>query len=273
MKIALITGASSGLGREYIRQMSDPRGPYADKFDAFYLVARRTERLKAIQQWCPKPCRLFPIDLSDPENLAPLKAALVREKPKIRYLINAAGLGKMGACTDIASADNDQVINVNVRALVDVTTLCLPYLSRGSHVLQVASTASFQPMPNLAVYGASKAFVRSYSEALNTELKDRGVHVTAVCPYWIKDTEFIHNAEKSGQKESPGVRVITKKHIPYQGTPFAVRCGDVVTQSLLDSTFNAWVSTPGLVCSLHRAVCKLLPDRVTVPLMNWISKF
>ena len=146
------------------------------------------------------------------------------------------------------------MIDLNCRAAVGVTDLCLPYLTRGSRVLEICSTAAFQPIPGLGVYAATKAFLQSYTKTLHHELLLQGIHVTAVCPYWVKDTEFIPIA-RGEEKE-------------FRHVPLASRSKSVVKLSLLASAWNLWVATPGIVCTLHRLASKFIPHALMVPLME-----
>ena len=242
MKIALVTGASSGLGREFVRQLG------ADgSLDEIWAVARREDRLTALQKYTARPVRPIPMDLTQREKVEELKAMLSAEKPDIAVLVNAAGMGRIGPTADIPDADNDAMIDLNCRAAVDVTAAALPYLRRGSRVLEICSTAAFQPLGGLGVYAASKSFLLSYSRSLHYEVRTKGILVTAVCPYWIKDTEFIPVARET--KDSTAVR-----HFP-----FASKCRHVVTWALNDATLGFSVSTPGPVCTLHRLVAKFIP--------------
>ena len=170
MKIAVITGASSGMGRETVLQLSD----HFPGFDEMWVIARREERLKELAAQCP--VRL-------------LESALRACSPDVKYLVNAAGFGKIGPVGSIASGDETGMVRVNCEALVAVTHLVLPYMTHNSRILMFASAASFLPQPDFAVYAATKAFVLSYSRALNEELKDRDIAVTAVCPGPVR-TEF-----------------------------------------------------------------------------------
>ena len=169
MNIALITGASSGLGREFARQVS--RDPHVQ---AVWAVARREDRLRQLASLCACPVRPVPLDLTDPQSLDALRDLLAREKPTVTRLVCAAGVGKMGRIDAVSPADSLGMIDLNCRAAVGVTQLCLPYLTRGSRVLELCSTAAFQPMPGLGVYAATKAFLQSYTKTLHYELLPRG---------------------------------------------------------------------------------------------------
>ena len=193
MKIALVTGASSGLGREFVRQIAEQ-----GKVEEIWAIARRRDRLEALQSISAVPIRVLALDLTRPGDMEYLRNTLQDELPDIRILVNAAGMGRMGPTVDIPAKDNDAMIDLNCRAAVDVTDAAFPYLHPGSQVLEICSTAGFQPIPGLNVYAATKAFLLSYTQTLHYELSPAGIHVTAVCPYWVKDTEFIGIAEKGG---------------------------------------------------------------------------
>lgn len=240
--IAIVTGASSGLGREFVRRL-----PKEEALDEIWVIARRRERLEALRREVSVPLRPLPLDLTDPQAFRTLDALLSEEQPCIRVLINAAGFGKIGGPGDVATSDCGRMIDLNCKAAVEVTNLALPYLKPGSRILQICSTAAFQPFPYLNVYAATKAFLYRYTRALRVELRARGISVTAVCPYWIKDTEFIQTAQQT--KNSRAIR-----HFPL-----ATMEKRVVQQALADSRHHFAVSTPGVVCTLHRAAAKLLP--------------
>ncbi|MGE4485661.1 MAG: SDR family NAD(P)-dependent oxidoreductase [Oscillospiraceae bacterium] len=176
MKIAVITGASSGLGREFVKQIARK-----SRLDAVWVIARRENRLREIAEELSVPVVPIPLDLTKQESFSVLQALLEEKKPDIRILVNAAGFGKMGNYVEIPVQDSDNMIELNCRALVRMTVLALPYMTRGARILEVCSTASFQPLPALGVYAASKAFIQSYSRSLRWELFGRGIHVTAVC--------------------------------------------------------------------------------------------
>lgn len=250
----MVTGASSGLGREFVRQLGEDRS-----LDEIWAVARRENRLRELRERTACPVRPIPLDLTKRESIEELKSLLAREKPAVSVLVNAAGMGRMGKTAGISDQDNDAMIDLNCRAAVDVTAAALPYLQRGSRVLEICSTAGFQPIPGLNVYAATKAFLQSYTKTLHYELLLSGVHVTAVCPYWVKDTEFIPKAKN---ERSQGFR-----HFPL-----ASKAENVVRWALLDSKLNLWVSTPGPVCMVHRLAAKFIPHAIMVPLLDVLRR-
>ena len=188
MSIAIVTGASSGMGKEFVLQLSQ----YV-KVDEIWVVARREDALKELQELVKIPIRPISLDLCKEESFASFDAILQTEKPDIKLLVNAAGFGKFGDFDKIPALDDYRMIDLNCKALVAMTRLCMPYMNRGSHVLQLDSLSAFQPVPYLSTYGATKAFVLSYTRAVSAELKPRGIRMMAMNPGWVK-TEFFNHA-------------------------------------------------------------------------------
>ncbi len=191
MKIAIVTGASSGMGREFVLQL----GNYVT-VDEIWVIARRREALEALAAEVSTKIRPISLDLCDLHSFTALEEMLAAEKPQVSLLVNAAGFGKFGSHHRISMEDELKMIDLNSRALVAVTRLVLPYMNPGSHILQLDSLSAFQPVPYLATYGATKAFVLSYSRAMNRELRPRGIRMMAMNPGWVK-TEFFDHAMKT----------------------------------------------------------------------------
>ena len=190
MKIAVITGASSGIGREFVYSV-DKRFVY----DEIWVIARRAERLEELKEKCRNTLRPLAMDLASEEDLKAYQALLEREKPEIALLINAAGCGVFGP---FAEKDLDALLHSAKLNSLSLTAMChmsLPYMKSGSSIVNMGSNSSWQPVPYQAVYGASKSYVLSLSRAIGRELKGRGIHVMCVCPGWIK-TEFQQVAEQ-----------------------------------------------------------------------------
>lgn len=175
-KVALITGASAGLGVEFARQLSK-RGY------RLVLAARRKERLEELARELGN-ARVIAIDLSKPSAAAKLVANIEAAGEQVDVLINNAGFGLIGRFAELDASREREMIDLNVGALTDLCRAVAPQMiARGSGaILNVASTAAFQPGPKMAVYFATKAFVLSLSEALHEELKPHGVHVSCLCP-------------------------------------------------------------------------------------------
>lgn len=210
---ALITGATAGLGAEFARQLA----PVASRL---ILVGRREERLcslsdalKILHPNLRIDC--FKADLSQSAERERLTAWIIREEVPLNLLINNAGLGELGP---FDSADWERLaplLEVNVTALTHLTHLLLPMLrsQSPSGILNVSSVAGFYPLPEMAVYAATKAYVTSFSEALRMELAPEGITVTALCPGPVP-TEFFEVASRNGET----IRAMDRTH-PALATP------------------------------------------------------
>ena len=192
MKIALITGASSGMGREYAKQIDKMK-----ECDEIWIVARREERLNVLKDELSTVTRVLPFDLTDSVQLGSLIEAVKSSGAEVKYLVNAAGFGKFGDYSEVSLSDIAGMIDLNDKALTLITAALIPQMKRGSHVIEMCSISAYLPLENMSVYAASKAYVLSYCYALRRELKKTGITVTAVCPGWV-DTEFAacaHNGD------------------------------------------------------------------------------
>lgn len=242
MNIAIVTGASSGLGAEFIKYLN------SEELDEIWAIARRRDRLEQLSEITDIPIRAVPMDLTEKSSIKELENLLSEEKPHIHILINAAGFGKIGSTEEIGREALDNMIDLNCRAAVDVTMLSIPYMQEGDRILEICSTAAFQPFQFLNVYAASKAFLYRFSRALYIELMPKKISVTAVCPYWIKDTEFIPVAQES---ENP--KAIRHFFL-------ASKKKSVAHIALNDSKLHLPVSTPGIMCTVHRIAAKFIPS-------------
>ncbi len=192
MKVAVITGASSGMGREFVVQLEK----YFD-IDEVWVIARREDRLKSLQNILKKTkVKAIPLDLTLKESFDIFHALLEKEKPDIKLLINASGFGYFGHYENIPMDYEEKMVDLNVKAYMNMTKLCLPYMHEGSNIIQLDSLSAFQPVPYIGVYAATKAFVLSYSKSLYMELEPRKIRVLSVCPGWVK-TEFFETASKT----------------------------------------------------------------------------
>lgn len=193
MNIAVVTGASSGMGREFVLQLS--------KFvqvDEIWAIARRAEALEVLKAEVSVPVRPVCLDLCDSTSFDSYAALLEAEKPNVKLLVNAAGFGKFGAYHKVSLTDDARMIDLNCKALLLMTRITLPYMTSGSHILELDSLSAFQPVPYITTYGATKAFVLSYTRSMNRELKSRGIRVMAMNPGWVK-TEFFNHAFQTNE--------------------------------------------------------------------------
>jgi hypothetical protein len=194
---ALITGASSGIGDALARR-------FAKAGHNLVLVARRRDALEKLAAELSKSAAIevhvIPCDLTDAQAPGRILSDLEQSGISIDILVNNAGFGAQGRFDEIEESTQIDILQLNIVALTRLTRLVLPQMvQRGrGMVLNVASTAAFQPGPYMAVYYASKAYVLSFSEALSEELRKKGVTVTALCPGATR-TEF---DQRAGMTES-----------------------------------------------------------------------
>ena len=189
-RIAIVTGASSGLGREIVRLIDGGRWPHVDEI---WAVARRAERLEAVVRTTGVPVRPFCLDLRDGASFDILEAALDEEPgTTVALLVNNAGAGTFGEFALQGCAEAGNMVALLVRATVELAYRVLPHMAAGSRIINVSSVAAFIPQPKLAVYAAAKRFVLDFSRALDVELGPVGIHVTALCPKFMR-TGFIEH--------------------------------------------------------------------------------
>ena len=252
MKIALITGASSGLGREFARQI--PK--LYQNLDEIWVVARRAERLNELEMELKVPVRIFDGDLNQDYIYKKLGIALGKSHANVRMLVNAAGYGKIGTFCEYGWKEETGMEDLNCRSLTRMTALCLPYMQCGSRIVNLSSAAAIGPQPGFAVYAATKSYVYSLSMALGRELKGSGIYVTAVCPGPV-DTEFFDHTGKE-------VASVKKK--------FRADAKDVVRKALIDSARGKKISVYGLSMKAAWVASKIVPDSVIVAVMEKIAE-
>lgn len=246
MRIAIISGATSGMGRDFARALA------REGVDGFWLVGRRKDRLTALaEELSPLPCRLFPCDLTEKAGLDEIKTALATDPVSVSWLVSAAGCGSIGKFEEGDPEDYSREIDLNCRALTLLTSYCLPYMDHGAHIVALASAAAYLPQPGFAVYAATKAYVLHLSRALARELRPRGITVTAVCPGPVR-TEFFIRAEKNGKKTPKG----KEKYMQESET--------VVRRALKAAKKGRTVTTPSLAMKLARLGAKLLPHALLI---------
>lgn len=253
MKIALITGASSGLGREFAVQAASQ-----NQFDEIWVVARRADRLQELADSLPVPVRPIPLDLQNAESFRVLKMLLKDAGADVRLLVCAAGFGKFGSCLDLSDEEISSMIDLNCKAVVRSCHAALDFMSEGSRIIVMGSSASFQPLPDFNLYAASKAFVVSFCRALNVELKPRRISVTAVCPGFVR-TEFFAVAKDTANPDA------CNNFKPLYESQ------DVVRQAYRDAGKSRDVSVYGAHVKLHRMVAKLLPAGVMMRIWKKIK--
>lgn len=214
--IAIITGASSGIGKAFLEEIVKEHGVYGSvPFDEIWAVGRNEEKLIEIKTLLGEE-RVIPVkaDLASPEDMSVLADRLATERPQVGLLINCAGMGMKGAVEDHPAKAIEDTIDVNCTSLAKLTRICLPYMilktpvltkDNSPRIINIASSAGFLPQPGFAAYAASKAFVISFSRALYYEFIDCGIIVTTVCPGPV-NTDFQRKATGGAQTEFTGIR-------------------------------------------------------------------
>lgn len=243
MKIAIVTGASSGLGEEYVRCLCESY----EEIDEIWVIARREERLNALKERFPqKKIFAVPMDLTDHDSYARLSEMLESEKPEVRVLVNNAGFGTLGDFDTMAMHTQTRMVDLNNRAMTAVTSVALPFMTKGSFVINVCSIASFAPNPRMTVYCSTKAYVLSFSKSLRFELKKKGINVLALCPGPM-DTEFLPAAgiEKGSSH--------TFDTLPRVNPAMAAE------RSLRYAAKGRGIYTPRVFFKLYRLLAKVLP--------------
>ena len=219
-RIAIVTGATGGLGREFIRLLLKEKN-----VDEIWALARNEKKLGRLKEKFGKKVKIYSIDLSS-----------VRQIQSIEESLN--------------------MIHVNIDAVVAMGLVCIPYMKKGSHLINIASQASFQPLPYQNIYSSTKSFVRNYSRALNVELKEKGIYVTVVCPGWIK-TDLYKRAEI-------GARKATTRYVGM------VTPDKVAKKALKDAKKGKDISIYSLFTKISHVAAKLLPQRIMMKI--WLRQ-
>lgn len=244
-KIAIITGASSGIGREFVRQLDY----HTKTLDEVWVIARRNDRLLQLEKEMHNiSLRILPFDLCKQEDINQFNFLLKEYKPQVRLLINAAGFGKEKKFKDLSQNEIENMISLNVNALTVVTHLILPYMTRPGNIIQMASASAFLPQKDFSVYAASKAFVLSFSQSLYAELKNEKITVTTVCPGPV-DTEFL-KISNDGKEQKTLKKIVTVLSQP------------VAYQALKDAKAGKILSVYGLPMKFVYLFSKIVPYRL-----------
>lgn len=253
-KVAIVTGASSGLGREFAIQI-------AEKYktvEEIWLIARRKDRLletKAeINRVSDKLVRILALDLTKEDDINFYRSILGRQNPAIRVLVNASGYGIGGHFENMTEDEAVGMVDLNCRAVVAMTHISLPYMTGPSNIINIASAAAFLPQPSFAVYAATKSMVLSFSRALGKELAGKNITVTAVCPGPVK-TEFFDIAQK---------HVKTKMY----KLVFRAKPDRVVKRALFDAYYMSDTSVYSPAMRIFRLICKFVPHGVILPFIK-----
>ncbi len=247
MKICVITGASSGLGKEYV---SCVYNRYTD-IDEIWIIARRLDRLNEIQSSFKSKVKAYSMDITKEDFAEKYEGLLKDNNAEIKLLINNAGFGKLGMFEDISLKDNVGMVNLNCAAFTTVAKISLKYMKEESKIINTCSIASFAPNTRMTVYSSTKAYVMSFSKGLREELKPRKINVLAVCPGPM-DTEFlpVANIGKGDSKTFDNLPRVNPKVI--------------AEKSLIASDKNKSVYTNRIIYKIYRLVAKILPQNLVM---------
>ncbi len=244
--IAIITGASSGMGEQCAYMLSD----LFTNLDELWLIARRAERLKIVSDKCALKARVMPLDLTDNSSYEYIENELKNPNAVVRFLINASGFGKIGNIGSIHAQQEADMIDLNCTALTKLTNITLPYMKKRSCIINFASAASFVPQPGFGIYSATKAYVLYYTLALREELKDNGIRVCCICPGPVK-TEFFNIAEEY------------KKSAFYKKL-FMARPEKVASKAIRDACNNKAISIYGIQMKIAYILTKIIPWNILI---------
>lgn len=254
-KIAIVTGATGGLGKEFVRLLLKEKN-----IDEIWALARNEKKLGYLREKFGKKIKIYSIDLSSLCQIKQfeeeLKWKAEQKKLRISYLVNNAGFAKFCSYGDLGVEESLNMLHVNIDAVVAMGLICIPYMGKESHIINIASQASFQPLPYQNLYSSTKAFVRNYSRALNVELKERGICVTAVCPGWIK-TDLYKRAEIGAKKATTR----------YVGM---VTPDKVAKKALKDAKKRKDISVYSIFTKISHLAAKILPQRMMMKI--WLRQ-
>lgn len=251
MSVAIITGASSGIGAEFAKG-------YAGRVDELWLVARRRERMVELGESLGVKYRVITADLCTSEGIDSLRHTLESEKPKVKYLVNAAGFGDFGAFDEISENKVEMMIDLNVKALVLITHMTIPYMERGGRIIQLGSGSCFTPLPYFNVYSSGKVFVLHYTKSLNFEIKKYGLRATCFCPGWVH-TEFLGKATAKDNITRP--RDDAMKPL--------LKCDKVVRGCIKAADRGRAMCVTNWYTKLQHLLFKILPDPILTHL--WLG--
>lgn len=244
--IIVVTGASSGMGKEFVLQIAKKQSA-----DEIWVIARRVERLKALSELVDVKIVPIEMDLADLEQIKQYRQKLEEEKPNVKILANCAGFGKLEHYENVPLDTHLNMIDVNCKACLCMIDYTLPFMREGAKIMNLVSASAVQPVPYLNVYAATKSFMLSYSRSLNRELSYRKIKVLAVCPYWVQ-TEFFDRAIKPESKT-----VVINYGVMYQAK-------DVIKKAIKDLYGKKDVSVYGATNKLQQFAVKLLPHTLVM---------
>lgn len=250
-KIAIVTGASGGMGQVFVRELAK------ETLDEIWIIGRNEQRLFALKNEFGE--RIMPVckDLTKNEDILSFSDLLKKQNPSVMWLVNNAGIARMAPSKEFSYSEIEQTIDLNCKAPAVLINICIPFMEKGAKILNVSSASAFQPVPFINLYAATKAFERSYSRALNAELKSYGITVTAVCPSWV-DTDMLSKEINGKKVRFPGIAAPER----------------VVEKALKDAKKGRDMSICSLYVKCQHLNVKLLPQRLTMKIwLHGIKKY
>lgn len=198
--IAIVTGATGDIGEEFVKSL-------LSESDQVWAVGRSENKLSSLKEKYGDKIVPVRVDLSDRDDIFSFCEKIESEKPEIRYLVNNAGVAKMKPVSDFTLEEISDMLDINDKAATLICRACIPYMVKGSNILNVASASAFQPNPYIALYSASKAYLLSFTRSLNVE--NENITCTAVCPGWV-DTKMLPKKRDGKDIRYPGMTPASK---------------------------------------------------------------
>lgn len=240
-KTAIITGASGGMGRIFVREL------YREALDEIWVIGRNEERLIRLQKEFGE--KILPVcrDLARDEDVLSVGDLLKEREASVLWLVNNAGIAKMAPTAEFSFSEIKQTIDLNCKAPAQLINICIPFMEKGAKILNISSASAFQPVPYINLYAATKAFERSYTRAVNVELKPLGITATAVCPSWV-DTDMLSKEINGKKVRFPGI-------VPPE---------KVVKKALRDAKRGRDMSVCSFYVKCQHLNVKLMPQKLTM---------
>lgn len=240
--IAIITGATGDIGEEFVKKM-------IGETDAVWAVGRNPDKLEELRQRYGEKIIPVKADLSDRDGILGLCDRISSERPSVKYLVNNAGVAKMKPVSEFSMEEISDMLDINDKAATLLCRACLPFMEKGSYILNVASASAFQPNPYIALYSASKAYLLSFTRSLNVENEE--ITCTAVCPGWV-DTQMLPKQKQGKAIKYPGMTPASK----------------VVESALKDCKKGRDVSVCTFYFRYMRFLSKVTPHRIAMKM--WV---
>lgn len=250
-KIAIITGASSGLGEELVLSIND----FFPQINEYWLIARNVDAMESLaRKVSNKSCQIIALDLTDKKSIEILQKKIEDEKPNIAMLINNAGNGILCNVGEGKLDNQLSMIDVNIYFSTALTHICIPYIHQGGRIINISSSTAFCTTPRMTVYSASKQYIIAFTQGINEELKSKGIVATVICSGLMK-TKFLDTKNIKGESKS-------FNSLPYCDTKKVARGG------LNASSKGKSFYTPTMFYKSYRVLAKLLPHTFLIKFLT-----